>query len=80
MLVCIISAGCTGAVDSGARRTGAGSTDSGSTKRGPSVIEALKILALPKKGGGFDPCQDFFGGFVEVSQKPYSGILKLKMT
>ena len=37
------------------------------SKGGPSVIEAVKILALPKKGGGSDPCQDFFGGFVEVS-------------
>ena len=50
------------------------------SKGGVGGIEAVKILALPKRGGGSDPCQDFFGGFVEVSQKPYSGILKLKMT
>ena len=27
---------------------------------------------------GSNPCQDFFGGFVEVSQKPYSGITQSK--
>ena len=49
-------------------------------KGGVGEIGAVKILALPKRGGGSDLCQDFFGGFVEVSQKPYSGILKLKLT
>ena len=28
-------------------------------KGGIALIGALKILALPKKGGGSDPCQDF---------------------
>ena len=41
---------------------------------GASDIGALEILALPKMWAGSDPCQDFFGGFVEVSQKTYSGI------
>ena len=38
---------------------------------------ALKILALPKKGGGLTPAK-FVCGFVEVSQKPYSGITQPK--
>ena len=42
-------------------------------KGGVTDLGAVKILALPKRGGS-DLCQDFFGGFVEVSQKPYSGI------
>ena len=36
-------------------------------KEGVDVVKALKILALPKKGGGgSDTCQDFFGGFDTV--------------
>ena len=47
------------------------------TKGGMSEIGAVKILALPKRGGGW-PMPRFFGGFVEVSQKPYSGITQPK--
>ena len=43
-----------------------------------AVTEALKILALPKKGGGGRPMPRFFVGFVGVSQKPYSGITQPK--
>ena len=32
-------------------------------KGGVAVIKAVKILALPRRGGGSDPCQDLFGGF-----------------
>ena len=28
-----------------------------------AIISAVKILALPKKGGGRGGCQDIFGGF-----------------
>ena len=34
----------------------------GSTQGGVAVIKAVKILALPGRGGS-DPCQDLFGGF-----------------
>ena len=37
------------------------------TKGGVAVTGFLKILALPKRGGGSDPCQDFVGGFVQCS-------------
>ena len=32
-------------------------------KGGVGKIGALKILALPKRGGVSDPCQDLFDGF-----------------
>ena len=34
-------------------------------KGGVAVTDAVKILALPRRGGS-DPCQDFVGGFVIV--------------
>ena len=38
-------------------------------KGGVEVIKAVKILALPRRrGGGSDPCQDFFVGFVTVQR------------
>ena len=33
------------------------------TKGGVAVQKPVKILALPRRGGGPDPCQDLFGGF-----------------
>ena len=50
-------------------------TDAHSGKGG--VQKALKILALPRRGGegGSDPCQDFFGGFDLV----HRGQLKVMM-
>ena len=41
-------------------------------------IRRLENPNIAKKGGGSYPRQDFFGGFVEVSQKPYSGITQPK--
>ena len=35
----------------------------GEVKGGVTVTKAVKILALPRRGGGSDPCQDLFGGF-----------------
>ena len=44
------------------------------TKGGVAVTEAVKILALPRRGaGGSDPCQDFSGGIVTV----HRGYLKV---
>ena len=42
-----------------------------SHKGGVACPVDLKILVLPKGEGGSDLCQDFFGGFVAVSQKLY---------
>ena len=56
-----------------------GVPDNYPSKGGVAGTGAVKILALPKRGAGAsDLCQDFFGGFLKVSQKPYSGITQPK--
>ena len=47
-------------------------------KGGRAVIGALKILTLPKWGRGGLTHAKIFCGFVEVSQKPYLGIIQPK--
>ena len=48
----------------------------GGVAEGPiSIIGALKILALPKRGGGSAPCQHFFGGFDILYRGQPKGII-----